>query len=300
MIETLPIESNFLGIEHRYSSYAGSSIVILPVPYEHSVSYGTGTGQGPQAILEASHYVEYWDEEFQRELCFELGIATLPPISLNGLKDGKAVEKIQEEIKLHLDNDKYVVTLGGEHSISTAPVRAHFEVYPNMSVLQFDAHSDLREEYEGNPYSHASVMARILEFLPSSHVTQVGIRAQCKEEFERIQKSDIHCFFARGIRSGLYTDDWMDAVIDSLNQEVYITFDVDYFDPSIMPATGTPEPGGFLWDETLALLNKLAARKKLIGFDVVELSPDPAHPASSFLSAKLVYKLLHTAFLNAK
>ncbi len=298
MHPTLPIEENFLGIEEQYSSYDASDIAILQVPYEHTVSYGGGTGKAPEGILHASHYVEFWDEELKRSLCFERGIATLPALELGTLHNQAALDFIHNHASEHLANGKFLATLGGEHTISAAPVRAHLERYPMMSVLQFDAHSDLRMEYEGNPYSHASVMARVLELIPGNRITQVGIRAQCHEEYELIQRERIHTFFARGIRNGSYGQHWMDAVVNSLQDDVYITFDVDYFDPAIMGTTGTPEPGGFFWDETIELLLKVASTRKIVGFDIVELAPNQENIAPTYLTAKLVYKLLNIAFIN--
>lgn len=291
----LGTEKNFLGIEKEHCS-SNAEIVIVSAPYEHTVSYGQGTGRGPEAILEASHYVEFWDEEFQRELCFEKGIATLEPINFNGTSDAAALNLIEEQVRSLLSQDKFVVTLGGEHTISAAPIRAHFERYPEMSVLQIDAHSDLRAEYEGTAFSHASVMARVLEFLPPDRLVQAGIRAQCREEYERIEKDGISTFFGWEIRQGVYGQSWKERVLDALGKEVYITFDIDGLDPSIMPSTGTPEPGGLLWDETIQLMKMIGKHRRIVGFDVVELAPVPDVTWPDFLAAKLVSKMLNAAF----
>jgi agmatinase len=190
-----------------------------------------------------------------------------------------------------------VVTLGGEHTISTAPIRAHFEKHPAMSILHFDAHSDLREEYEGSIYSHASFMARVAEFFPPRRITQVGIRAQCIEESHFIKEKLVNTFYASEIRRGLHNANWQQAVVDSLEDEVYITFDVDFFDPAIMPATGTPEPDGFLYSETLDIFREIVRQgKKIIGFDVVELAPMDGLPHPNLTTARLIYKLLNFAF----
>lgn len=292
-IKYYPIKKNFLMIEDEFSNYENSKTVILPVPYEQTTSYGKGTSKGPAAILEASHYVEFFDEELNRELCFEKGngICSLYPVQLEKKKGKKALDEIYENVKKHIDNGKFVVTLGGEHSISTAPIQAHFDSYQNLSILHFDAHSDLREEYEGSKYSHASFAARVAEF--TTAVTQVGIRAQCKEEYDFIKEKKINTFYAFEIRDGKYGNDWQTKVIDTLKDNVYITFDVDYFDPSIMSSTGTPEPNGFFWDETMKLLRELGKRKKVVGFDVVELSPKKDFPYPDFLTAKLIYKMLN-------
>ncbi|MEO8664662.1 MAG: agmatinase [Ignavibacteria bacterium] len=287
------IKNNFLAIEEEYSNYNDSLIAILPVPYEQTTSYGKGTSKGPKAILDASHYVEFFDEELNRELCFEKGhgICSLHPVEFKDQKGKKALDLIYMNVKKLIDDKKFVVTLGGEHSISTAPIRAHFDSYKDLSILHFDAHSDLREEYEGSKFSHASFAARVSEF--TTAFTQVGIRAQCKAEYDFIKEKNIKTFYAFEIRDGKYGDDWQSKVINTLKQNVYITFDVDYFDPSIMPSTGTPEPNGFFWDETMKLLKMLGEKKKVVGFDVVELSPRKDFPYPDFLTAKLVYKMLN-------
>lgn len=287
------IRNNFLAIEEEYSNYKDSLVTILPVPYEHTTSYGKGTSRGPKAILDASHYVEFFDEELDRELCFEKGngICSLHPVEFNDKTGKKALDLIYENVKRLIDDKKFVVTLGGEHSISTAPIQAHYDSYDNLSVLHFDAHSDLRLEYEGSKYSHASFAARVAEFTTS--ITQVGIRAQCKDEYDFIKEKNINTFYAFEIRNGIYGDDWQSKVTETLKENVYITFDVDYFDPSIMPSTGTPEPNGFYWDETMKLLKQLGEKRKVVGFDVVELSPRKDFPYPDFLTAKLIYKMLN-------
>ncbi|MFA6233658.1 MAG: agmatinase [Bacteroidota bacterium] len=295
-METLGIDKNFLGIDKIHSSLESAEIVILSAPYEHSVSYGRGTGRGPQSILDASHYVEFWDEEFQRELCFDKGIATLAPIDFAGAADAAALGMIEEQVREVLSRDKFVVTLGGEHTISAAAIKSHFEHYPQMSVLQIDAHSDLREEYEGSRYSHASVMARVLEFLPSERLVQAGIRAQCREEYERIERDGISTFFGWEIRQGIYGQSWKERVLDALGNDVYITFDIDGLDPSIMPSTGTPEPGGLFWDETIQLMKMIGKQRRIVGFDLVELAPVPDVAWPDFLAAKLVSKMLNAAY----
>ena len=298
MIETLGIKQNFLGIEKEYSSLQNSRVVILPVPFERSVSYGTGTKRGPQAILEASHFVEFYDEELDRELYRDVGIATLRPLNLGKKSDEKALEQIYKRTRALADQGKFIVSLGGEHTISQASIAAHGEMYPNLSVLQLDAHSDLRDEYEGNKYSHASVMARVCEFFDPKKIVQVGIRAQCKDEANTIKEKGISTFSAHEIRQGKYTrvlKYWEDLVIEKLTDNVYVTFDVDAFDPSIMPSTGTPEPNGLYWHETTNLIRKLGMRRRIVGFDVVELAPieDLHHP--DLTAAKLVYKILNYA-----
>ena len=289
-MQTYRINKNFLGIEDKYSNYKDSLITILPVPYEATTSYGKGTSKGPEAILLASHYVEFFDEEQNRELCFEKGIATLKPINLKGQVGKAALDLIYKNVKKIIDDEKFVVTLGGEHTISTAPIKAHFESYKNLSVLHFDAHSDLRDEYEGTKYSHACFASRVAEF--TKDIIQVGIRAQAKEEYDFIKKNKIKTFYSYEIRNGKYGINWQEKVISSLKKNVYITFDVDYFDPSIMSSTGTPEPDGFYWAETIELFRQLGKEKNVVGFDVVELSPKRQNPFPDFLTSKLIYKML--------
>jgi agmatinase len=297
-MRTLPEERNFLGIGREWSEYDRSRIAVLSAPYERTVSYGGGTRRGPAAVLEASHYVEFWDEDFRRELCFEVGIAALPPIALGKAADAEAVARIERAVRRAADDGKFVVTLGGEHTIAAATIRAHADLHPRMSVLQFDAHSDLRMEYQGNPWSHASVMARVIDAFPPSQIVQVGVRAQCVEEYALIRERGITTFFAHELHNGMHGNVWQRAVLNALADEVYITFDVDYFDPSIMPATGTPEPGGFQWDETIALLKLIGRKRRIVGFDIVELAPRADLPFPSFLAAKLAYKMMNAAFMR--
>lgn len=289
--------NNFLDIEDQYSNIDSSKIVIVSAPYEHTVSYGRGTALGPEAIINVSAYVEFYDDEFDKELCFDKGICTLEPIDFSDSVDKNALDKIEEQVTELLELDKFVVTLGGEHTISTAPIKAYSHIFKNMSILHFDAHSDLRDTYEGSKYSHASFMARVAEFFPPNKITQVGIRAQCKEEAQFIKENNVNTFFASGIRRGIYGKDWQKKVVDTLSDNIYISFDLDYFDPSIMPSTGTPEPDGFLYSETLDVLREInKAGKKIIGCDIVELAPINGLTHPDMLAARLVYKLLNFAF----
>jgi agmatinase len=298
-MKTLSEDGNFLAIDDAFSNYEKAKIAIISAPYEHTVSYGGGTRYAPGAILRASAYVEFFDDEFERELCFEKGITTLSPLDFGDNTDRDALALIENTVAKVISDGKFAVTLGGEHTISTAPVKAHFAQYPNMSLLQFDAHSDLRDEYEGSKYSHASIMARVAEFFPNDRITQVGIRAQCIEESQFIKANGINTFYASAIRRGLHGKDWYKEVVASLGEEVYITFDVDYFDPAIMPATGTPEPDGFLYSETLDVFREIiASGRKIIGFDIVELAPIEGLEHPNLTAARLVYKLLNFAYYN--
>jgi agmatinase len=296
-MKILPENSNFLKIAKNYSNLDNSKFVIISAPYEVTVSYGKGTRNGPKAILDASHYVEFYDEEFDRELCFDSGIASLRPLDFKKLKNEKTLALIYNQVKNLLDMGKLAVTLGGEHTISIAPIRAHAEKYPNLTLLHFDAHSDLRVSYENNPFSHASAIARVCDFFPPENVVQVGIRAQCIKESKFIKEKKINTFYAWEIRTGKYGPNWQKEIVSKLGNEIYISFDVDYFDPSIMPSTGTPEPGGFYWDETMEIFREIRKQnKKIIGFDVVEFAPkkDLQHP--DILVAKLVYKMMNFTF----
>jgi agmatinase len=298
MHKTLGRASNFLGIEKEFSSLEQSAAVILPAPYEHTVSYGGGTRFGPKAILAASQYVELFDEETNRELYKERGIATLESLQFGKKQDEQALQVLFDTVTALLKLDKFVLTLGGEHTISSATIAAHLQRFPSLSVLQIDAHSDLRAEYQGNKFSHASVMARVCEFLDPQRLVQVGIRAQCREEAEFIRDRRVNTFYAHDIRQGKHTKllkEWDDAVVERLTDEVYITFDVDGFDPSIMPSTGTPEPNGLSWHEATQLIRKVSRSKRIVGFDVVELAPIKGLHHPDLTAAKLVSKMLNYA-----
>ncbi|MCF6269081.1 MAG: agmatinase [Melioribacteraceae bacterium] len=293
-MKTLSPKTNFLGIEKEFSEYENSKIVIYSAPLENTVSYGSGTKNGPREILKASHYVEFYDEESDSELCFEKGIATLPISSFDKLKSKKAIDKVERDVTNLLTDDKFVVMLGGEHTVMLGSVLAHHKKYDDLSILQFDAHSDLRESYEGSKYSHASVMRRVYEF--NKNIVQVGIRALCKEEADLIKSEKIKTFFMRDIRQAETKKKWQNDVVKNLSKNVYITFDIDGFDPSIVPATGTPEPGGLFWDETLDLIKLVGKKKNIVGFDLVELAPSKFNTSSNYIAAKLVYKILNYCF----
>jgi agmatinase len=294
----LPPKQNFMAIGQEYSSFEKSKIAIVSCPYEKTTSYGKGTAKGPGAILKASHYIEFFDEETEKEICFTEGIAALKPLDFGKLEGKKVQDLIYDSVKSLINAGKFVVTLGGEHSISTAPIKAHYDAFGKLkggfTLLHFDAHSDLRDEYEGTKYSHASFAARVAEF--TTNITQVGIRAQCREEYEFIKKKKIKTFYAFRMRNEGFDYLLRDKIIESLKQNVYMTFDVDYFDPSIMPSTGTPEPNGLYWDKTLRLIKAVCEKRNLLGFDVVELSPRKDFPFPDFLTAKLVYKILNYKF----
>lgn len=300
MLSYLPPDENFLGIAAEHSTDR-AHIAILPLPLERTTSYGKGTKDGPRAILRASHYVEFYDDEFDRELCFDVGIATLESLPLKKLPPPEALSLIEARTREILASGKFCAALGGEHTVTAPLVRAHIERYPDVSVLQLDAHSDLRDEYDGTPLSHACVMARVAEFLPPDRITQVGIRALCKEEAAFIRKRGVHTFFASGIRRGRYGDEWIERVVETLGEKVYLTFDVDALDPSIMPATGTPEPEGLTYSECIALVRRVVeSGRRIVGFDVVELAPIKRLHFADLVAARLVYKLLNIAFSHER
>lgn len=279
---------NFGGISSEYTDYSKSPVVILPVPYDDTSTWIKGADRGPAAILEASANMELYDIETDSEVYLK-GIHTAPPVREDS-SPAAMVAAVKYNVAKYLEDDKFVVTLGGEHSVTIGAAMAYYECFPGMSVLQIDAHTDLRQEYEGSPYNHACVMARVREMCP---IVQVGIRSMDVTEKPYIQKDSI--FYAHDLaRSG---DLWMDDVIDKLTDQVYVTIDLDGFDPSIVPATGTPEPGGLTYNEVIGLLRKLMVRKNVVGFDVVELCPIEHHKASDFLAAKLIYQVLSYKFM---
>lgn len=283
---------NFLGLDEESSDFERAGVVILPVPYEATTSYGAGTGAGPAAIVEASRYIELYDQELDAEP-YEIGVATLPALELTGAGPEAALAELREAYDRLLDAaaGKLVVMLGGEHSISSAPILAWADRLEKegrrLSVLQVDAHTDLRPEYEGTPYSHASVMHRVHDRVD---IAAVGIRALTREERELERRTDsIRIFFADDIHEG---DAWIDDVLAHLGDDVYITFDVDGFDPSLVPSTGTPEPGGLQWYPVMKLLRRVFREKRVHAVDVVELAPIPGLSAPDFLVAKLIYKMI--------
>ena len=287
---TLNTQENFLGLTPEWSRFDASQVVVLPIPYEHTTSYGHGAGKGPEAILEASRQVELYDEELQTETFQRTGgIATIAPMDFDRIgKNAQAVAAIRQQVKQLIDQRKFVVSLGGEHTIAVGAAQAYSEAFEDLSILQLDAHSDLRKEYEGNRYSHASVMARIFEF--HRDIVQVGIRSQCAEEAAFTKANHVRTFYAVELKRS--TSPWYDAVIESLKPNVYVTFDCDFLDPSLMPALGTPEPGGFGWDETVAFLKRLSSQRRVVGLDVNELAPIPTLNHPQFTVAKLIYKWL--------
>jgi agmatinase len=281
---------NFGNIEEPFSCLSTSNIVILPVPYDETSTWIKGADKGPEAILEASANMELYDIETQSEV-YRYGIFTAGPV-IEKSDSEKMLVEVCSSVRHFLNLGKFVVTIGGEHSISFGPVKAYHEKYPGLSVLQLDAHTDLRQEYEGSRFNHACVMARIRELCP---VVQYGIRSMDIEELHYIEPGRV--FRAKEI---IQRGDMTDVLLPLLSDNVYITIDLDVFDPSVMPSTGTPEPGGLDWYEVMNLLEKVIYAKNVVGFDVVELCPDKKNKAPDFLAAKLIYQLLSYRFNKNK
>ncbi len=276
---------NFGGIDPAYPTFEEAKFVVIPIPYDLTSTYQSGSRRGPHAILDASGHMELYDEELCKETYLE-GIYTLPPLESDARGPGEMVNVIRHAVADILAHDKIPVILGGEHSISFGAVQAMKEKYPDISVLQLDAHADLRDYYQCSPYSHASVGRRISELCP---LVQAGIRSLSAEEAAFMKEGRVKTFYADFI---LGEHKWWENICENLNGDVYITIDIDVLDPSIMPATGTPEPGGIYWKDILRLLREVSRRCRVRGFDVVELSPIPGMVSPDFLTAKLVYRIM--------
>lgn len=270
-------------------SFDDSRVVILPVPVERTTSYGGGTRNGPHEILQASSHMELWDDEVGADV-HAIGMFTLPEMELPFGELEPLMAEIQRVAAAVLEHDKFLVTIGGEHSITPPLVAAAAAKYRGLHVLQIDAHADLRETYMGTPHNHACAMFGSLKH---AQLTQVGIRSMSTEEAAAVGGYDTTVFYDHDMRRD---PDWITKVVESLGDPVYITIDVDGMDPAIMPATGTPEPGGLSWYEILALLRATIAGRNVVACDVVELSPIPGMHAPNFLCAKLIYKILTYKF----
>jgi agmatinase len=277
---------NFASLEDEFSSFERSRVVVLPVPYDSTVTARAGTRDGPRAIIEASADMELYDVATDGEP-FRHGIATLPELAPHTGSPEAMIDRIESVVGELLDAGKFVVTLGGEHTVAVGAVRAHARRRPGLSVLAFDAHADLRDEYLDTKYNHACTLRRALEHAP---VTQVGLRSAGVEDAALIRDEALAFFQPREFRAAGDA-----AVVERLSDEVYITIDLDCLDPSEMSAVGTPEPGGLHWDEVADLLAAVAARRRIVGFDVTELSPSLGPAACAQLAAKLTYRLIGLA-----
>ena len=288
--------NNFGGLPEKYSNYEKSKVVILPVPFDKTTTWLKGSDKGPEAIIEASKNLELYDIETDSEV-YKIGIFTEKEIVA---QDSKVmIDRVYQKVKNLLKDKKFVVTLGGEHSISTGSIKAHSEFFDDMSILHLDAHSDRRDIYEGSKYNHACVMARAREI--TDKIISVGIRSMDSSELNSIDRNKI--FYASEI---FKSKGWIGEVINKLSKNVYVTIDLDVFDPGIMPSTGTPEPGGLNWEQVTDLLEMVSrpvrnkflngsSKRNIVGADVVELCPSE-NKASDFLAAKLIYKLLSYKF----
>lgn len=293
----LGIEKNFLGLDEPWSHPDSAGVYVLPAPYEHTSSYVLGSDHGPTAIIEASQQVELYDETLGVEPYREWGgIATAVPLELERKVDRDAVVAIQAYVQPHVKPGRLIVTLTGEHTGALGAIRAHAKVYPDLCVLQIDAHGDLRQAYQGNPYSHASVMARVVE--DGFRLVQVGIRSISAEEIALIKRTpSVSTFLAAHIidPSGPYGGEasrWVPEVVKACTGPVYLTFDCDGLDASLVPALGTPEPGGLGWYDVLSLVTALADGPGVIGMDVSEIAPIPGFVAPQFAVARLIYRIL--------
>lgn len=294
--ETIPTQLESFGpVEEEYKGFKRSKVVILKVPYEMTTTYIQGTKYGPDAIINASKYMELFDEELNQET-YKIGIHVMDLAGVGNLNSEAMVEKVRSSVLDLLKSNKFPVMLGGEHSVTVGAVKAFKEIYPNLSCLHLDAHYDMRNEYKGSKLNHGCVARRIQEICP---LVQAGTRSLSKEEKDFLSSQE-----AQGRVKTLNVYDilemplWKDTITNSLSENVYVTIDLDVFDPSLVPSVGTPEPGGLGWYEALDLLREVSKDKRIVGFDVVELCPAKGMVASDFLAAKLIYRLLGYAFLR--
>jgi len=276
----------YAGIPRQYAEKETAQIVLIPVPYDGTSTWQKGADKGPEAFLEASENMELYDIETNTEV-YRHGIYLADAVTELSTPE-TMVNAVYRTTKSFIQLGKFVTLFGGEHSISIGSIRAFNECFENLTVLHIDAHADLREEYHGSPFNHACA---VYEAGQNTNLVQVGIRSMDVSELENMNKEQT--FFAHDMAKDEY---WMDNALDAIGENVFITFDLDAFDPSVLPATGTPEPGGLLWYETLEFLQRVFEEKNVVGFDIVELCPNPNHPASAFAAAKLYYKMLSYRF----
>jgi agmatinase len=276
----------FGDVPEGYDQYDRAAIVVLPVPYDGTSTWQKGADRGPDAIIDASSAMYLYDIDTASEV-YRRGIHTDAPVAESSSPEAM-VEAVRSRAARHLEAGKFLVTIGGEHSVSVGAVQAVAARHPGLSVLQIDAHADLQNEFNGSRYNHACVMARVRELCPA---VQVGIRAM--DAYERSVAGEGRVFYAEEIQGGR---EWIDRAVSLLSDTVYVTIDLDGFDISLMPATGTPEPGGLLWYDVIELLKRVAAEKTIAGFDVVELCPNEYNRQCDYLAAKLIYRLLSYVF----
>lgn len=280
----------YAGIPAEYAKLEQAKIVLIPVPYDGTSTWQKGADKGPEAFLEASENMELYDIETDTEV-YKNGIFLAEPITVNTTPEAMA-DAVHQEVKRYIKKNKFVTIFGGEHSISIGTIRAFNDMFPSLTVLHIDAHADLRKSYEGSTCNHACAA---YEASQNNNLIQVGIRSMDIKE-KSVMDID-KTYFAHDMA---IDDTWMDSAIDQVTDNVFITFDLDAFDPSILPSTGTPEPGGLLWYETLEFLKQVFAEKNVVGFDIVELCPNENEKSSDFLAAKLYYKMLSYKFQDDK
>ena len=278
----------FAGIPESYAKLDNAKIVLIPVPYDGTSTWQKGADKGPEAFLSASENMELYDIETDSEV-YKNGIYLTNPVTESSSPEAM-VDSVHDVTKKFLNKNKFVTIFGGEHSISIGTIRAFSEVYQDLTVLHIDAHADLRPSYEGSKCNHACA---VHEASLNTNLIQIGIRSMDKSEASFMDLDKV--FFAHEMA---IDDNWMDNAIDQMTDDVFITFDLDAFDPSILPSTGTPEPGGLLWYETLEFLKMVFEEKNVVGFDIVELCPNSKDKSSDFLAAKLYYKMLSYKFSN--
>lgn len=291
LAEYLGPHYSFLGLPADERAFANARAVIVPAPYDGTTTYRSGTRAGPRAIIEASRELEWFDEETLTE-AYREGIATLDELAVAVSSPRQMVDAVQAVGACLLEENKLPVLLGGEHLLSLGMIEAVARVFPQVTILHLDAHADLREQYQGSAFSNACVMHQALQHAP---LVQVGIRALTGEEYDLIRARSIPCFFAHELARD---ERLWDRVVAALTGDVYISIDLDVFDPAIVPGVGTPEPGGPGWWEVMGLLRRVTQKCRIVGFDVMELLPLPPSVASDFLAARLVYKLLTYIFLD--
>jgi len=291
-MEDKSLAKNYIALEEEYSSFKKSKVVVMQVPYDKTATYIKGTVNGPSAIIEASKKMELFDDELNQET-YKIGIHTMEPLPVQDLAPEAMIEKVYSATLEALKANKFPVILGGEHSLSIGSVKAFKEIYPNISVLHLDAHYDMRDEYFGSKFNHGCVARRISEICP---IVQAGTRSLSKEEKDFLATQANGRIKTINVYDILETPLWKDIISHSLSEHVYVSIDLDVFDPALMPAVGTPEPGGIGWYETLDLLREVSKDRKIVGFDVVELCPIKGQVASDFLASKLIYRLLGYIF----
>lgn len=280
---------SFLSPPPETTEYRGAQVVVLPIPYDSTTTARAGAREGPRAVLDASEDLEWFDVGLGYEP-YLVGIHTLPDVAPYTGGPERMALRIEQIVAELLDDGKFVVTLGGEHTVSVGAVRAHAERFPHLSVLALDAHADLRDEYLGTPYNHACSLRRHLERVP---VVALGMRSASIEEAQYIKERKLPFYTPEAYRELL---DGPGAIAEQLTQDVYINIDIDGFDPVQVSGVGTPEPGGLFWTEVDSLFRRVAAERRIVGFDVTEFAPHYGSRAEAHLVAKLVYRLIGLAF----